>query len=612
MDQQQCLVHLSAAEPPVDDADHGEAPHTESPPQASAQGSDVLQIIAEADAQLERIRAARNVQDEQIDLLASRFKTLEQTEKQVQESRAQLEQTQADLQEQQQQLHEAQAALDDQQQVLAAREADIEHRETHDAQVRNELESLRADLETEREALYTLHKSLVQQQEAIDEQRDELQQSNAASEHVAQALQQDVDALTSQQQGLTEKLESTTREADSLRQSLEQRDATIAQQKEQLDLASSKLVEFSRVVDEQSARLEQASTADALIDKQKQQIDSLTAQLEQQSSDEQALHERDQRIATLEQQLRQAQEQATQATQDDQQRRDALDQQTARIRRVASHLQRRHKRLQRVRTLLRETERKKPARCEDDPAMRAAAMESLQKKQQTLAERQDALAAAEQTMHRRWARPRAVATAGWVLILVSLNAAVAWVAAGALFPTPQAASAMVSPEQQPGEKADAEQLERWQDWHAAMLEDETFLNTVADRCAERRLGEVDAILASAAASPDVDGSLVLSVEASDDAQRVGAVLDVLVSTLVTQSSRSAELRSGQLAATAESARGSEHRYATLHPVQIDQRQLTASVSFLAVGLAVTASLIAGVYLRLVRAKRVFDEGEIWA
>ncbi|MCL4212121.1 MAG: hypothetical protein KJZ68_15830, partial [Phycisphaerales bacterium] len=306
-----------------------------------------------------------------------------------------------------------------------------------------------------------------------------------------------------------------------------------------------------------------------------------------------------------------------------------LREKAAMLRQAAEHLRRRKSRLSRVRRLLREHARSRspesiqlaspattpnrPSREETEERMRLAAR--IQQEREALAEAARALAASEKAMIRRWARPRAVATVAWLTIMAALVGVGSWFAADQFFPAVYTASVTIQAQPRPGFPLTDEQAAQWQLWHAGQLEDDAFLRTAARRYADRQMPMLsdDASLRShlkAHLTTDStrDGELVLTMSGSDQPTLL-TTLDTLAMTLVSESRRQAGKRpdGARTELVGEHQQDGQTRYAQINPTPIEDRRLERAGVIFGAGYAALLLLTGLAYVRLSRAKRIFDE-----
>src|SRR5438552_12169043 len=203
-------------------------------------------------------------------------------------------------------------------------------------------------------------------------------------------------------------------------------------------------------------------------------------------SDSAAVKELRQRIAELEQEVDEARSAAATAssagTRDPNEVSAKLRQKAERVTAVAEHLRRRRQRLRKMKLMLLSKGTQRNA------AGAADAVEVEQERQQII-ELRRLLAASEQTMLRRWARPRAVSSAVWIVVLAVICGGVSWLAASHFFPARMAASVVLQAKTTNGLPMSAEQSAAWHTWHTSLFTDSTFIKTLANRMGERRLDQ---------------------------------------------------------------------------------------------------------------------------
>ena len=304
-----------------------------------------------------------------------------------------------------------------------------------------------------------------------------------------------------------------------------------------------------------------------------------------------------------------------------------------RVRMAADHLRRRRQRLKRTKNLLAQRSQyldnsgASPApastgRPAPDYAAREENMQleaKLQQQRQVVSEAARCLAESERAMIKKWAKPRAVTTAFWFVLLTMLLGVSSWYLADHFFPATYAAN--VTLEATParaGEELSELQEQQWQEWHESRLSDEGFMRTAAKRFGDRKSADLtEPVLLRKFLARELttdstrDGELTLILTGQDDAE-VLSTLDTLVMTLEGDSRRNAQNRTDRARTKIRNERtidGNTH-YAVLNAAPVsDERMKYAGMIF--GGLFIGAVLFVGIlYSRLAKARRVFDDSEI--
>ena len=285
-----------------------------------------------------------------------------------------------------------------------------------------------------------------------------------------------------------------------------------------------------------------------------------------------------------------------------------------RLRVEDQHLQRRRVRLARLRRALRARTRPDPV-AGPETEVDSFDLEDQERRAQQLLELREVLATSEREMIRKWARPWAVATLGWVAVLAAIVAGASWFLADHFAPATVSSSVIFEAKSRSGAPLSLEEAESWGSWHTDLLVDTGFTNTLAKRLADRRLdryGDPNALRQRFLADLTIDavpeGIMTVSL-AGTDPQEITALLDALATTLVTESSRRMSKRGDGPHAVVKGGtkEGDRLRYATLNPIAIhDERLKYAGYAF---GAAFPACLLLiwVIYRRLARAKSVFDD-----
>ncbi|MCH8314327.1 MAG: hypothetical protein IIA64_00005, partial [Planctomycetes bacterium] len=293
---------------------------------------------------------------------------------------------------------------------------------------------------------------------------------------------------------------------------------------------------------------------------------------------------------------------------------DGAGNEAQRLRVEAQHLQRRRVRLARLRRALRARTRPDPV-TGPETEVDSYDLQDQERQAQQLTELREMLAASEREMIRRWARPWAVVTLGWVAVLAVIVAGASWFLADHFAPATVSSSVTFEAKNRSGAPLSIEEAESWRSWHTDLLVDTGFTNTLAKRLADRRLdryGDPNALRQRFLADLTIDavpeGIMTVSL-AGTDPQEITALLDALATTFVTESSRRMSKRGDGPHAVVKGGtkEGDRLRYATLNPIPIhDERLQYAGFAF---GAAFPACLLLiwVIYRRLALAKSVFDD-----
>lgn len=355
------------------------------------------------------------------------------------------------------------------------------------------------------------------------------------------------------------------------------------------------------------------------------------------ASESEAIAERDQRIETLEQQiaalqarfdearLQLEQSVARGASNDEAQTRE-IQRKAVRLKEIARHLQRRKLRLERMRQLLderRKSDQTSGSRAESialshaDTEHRAKQMDQLRIQQESLREAMRCLIISEKEMIRRWARPRAMVTLCCFVVMAGILAAGSWFATDHFFPATISASVTIEAKDRPGFPMDDQQLSAWQIWHTGKLQDAAFHKTLADRFDSRglaALGNAEAVQQRLTNDMKFDssrdGELVLTL-AGTNSDEITSVLDTVAITLVSEARREAGKRTdgGSTVLLGERKVDGQTYYASVGRVPVKDERLVYAGSIFGGSMAVMLLFWGMIYMKLSKAKRIFDESD---
>ncbi|MHC5113156.1 MAG: hypothetical protein ACYTGP_01850 [Planctomycetota bacterium] len=307
-----------------------------------------------------------------------------------------------------------------------------------------------------------------------------------------------------------------------------------------------------------------------------------------------------------------------------------LREKAARIAEVAQHVKRRRERLRLVRRLLRHGGREdRPAAAEapaaeapaaqklthEDFEQRAAQIRKLELARQELNDKRNELAKREKKMMRRWARSRAVVVSGWLVFVAAIAAGASWVGVDRYVPA--TVSAMVTLEAKARHRTPLSEgdVQQWREWHVGLLTSDSFRRTLANRMDERRLDNfandravTKVIEKELSVDTAVPKEITLTL-AGTDPHEITAVLDILATTVASESQRQAQKREGMTWAEVRGERkeGGRVLYAVVNETPLtDERLVYWGPAFGAVFL-VMLMIIGVTYKRLMRVKREFDD-----
>ncbi len=283
-----------------------------------------------------------------------------------------------------------------------------------------------------------------------------------------------------------------------------------------------------------------------------------------------------------------------------------LRDQTKRLSDFASHLQLRRLRLREMRRLL--ADRRHASVGQPEHSIESDRL--IRAEQQDMVRRRHEMSELESRMLRRWAGHSAAGTVVKISLLLMVMASVCWFGTRWFAPGTVASTAMVRAHPITGGPLDDSTGVSWNEWHKAILSDDLFVKAVFKRLKNASFGGAHS---AGMSSTMLDSNLVvtdlepgvlqirLHGSSSLETQRL---LESVVATLASESQR-------QLARRGDGARveimNTDGRLVINDPVPITSGQLQTA------GLAFGGSVVAlgvlgtGVYARLRRSRRIFDE-----
>jgi chromosome segregation ATPase len=332
-----------------------------------------------------------------------------------------------------------------------------------------------------------------------------------------------------------------------------------------------------------------------------------------------------QRVADLEAQLAQVKAQAASAAENagsvsSEEQAEYLNRLRAKaeqITQVAEHMRRRRARLEKVKRLVKARKQQLPsAGAQGSAQMRSDQLAQIDRERKHLLEVRKMLATSEYTMIRRWARQRAAYTVAALAMIVALCAAGSWLAVSYFHPTVRSVSVVIEARSRAGAgPLSDEQRTAWTQWHADLVRNAAFQQTLAKRMGERSLqrwSQSDAVGAridkELTVAGDDPGMIMFSL-AGADTEEMCSFLDVLAGTVVSESNREASKRidNASAVATGERKEDGRVRYASLNPIPVRDDRLTKGLPIMGISFGVMFMLMIALYLKFMRSKRVFEE-----
>jgi len=478
---------------------------------------------------------------------------------------------------------------------LAADPEVIDRKDQRIAELTEALRQARGQSPTSGDSQH-LEQQLIEMNAALDERQLLIEQLQVQLAHAQQRASEEVSA-------------GAKSASDAAR--LTERDARIEE-------LTAEVHRLSHELQDRASAAQTASTTEAAhaaeIEALQQQVRELEGRTQTAESDPQTLRELEaetarsahfqQRVKELEHELKKAKKSGSSSGGSTK----GLDEKVQRIRAAAEHLQRRRARLQRLRHLI---ELHKPA----GSGHSQSTAEQIELAQQSISEARTALAMSEREMMKRWARSRSAVAVSFATILLAVVGAASWFVADHFYPAKAVAAVSLEARTKTNGKLDGEEGALWSAWHAEMLHDRSFRTTLAKRMQERQLplygseSAIDALFKSDVTIDAVQpGELTISMAGHDSRQLIHA-LDTIASTLSTASAREAGKRTdgARTVIRGEQGSGSSVQYAALTGVTTeDERLMYAGIIF---GSTITVALLfgLGIYSRLIKSKRIFEE-----
>lgn len=308
------------------------------------------------------------------------------------------------------------------------------------------------------------------QAEAAEHIRRQLLDDLRGQREQIEKAQNQVAADRNQLQAQHKELDERAGELDKLHRDLDDRESRLDIQANRLEQATAGV---ARQQSELEAQLRQLQTdraaltqAQAELDQHKQQLAQRQAELEKHESQIKAavdaLGQREAQVARKEKEFKETAERVTREMREKKQQQDAaMDQRDGTLarrerkcRKTEDELTQRRAKLHQYKEILeKRSQQLKSDETELEPKRRAA--EAVLAKRDQVAEAQQTLAQTEMRMIRRWGTHRAITIGAAAMVLVGINAAISYVAAGWLADRTWAATAVVQLPLPAGTPADA-------------------------------------------------------------------------------------------------------------------------------------------------------------
>ena len=521
---------------------HVDSNHATGGTPGPSQGPDeVMDLLAQVESQFDRIRSLRRTQDEAVRSLTSRSEELEEAESRLleRENELQDEYAQRDV-ERCEEVNSYLAALRSASDAVARRGRRLRELETWMKRAQEDRHRLRRRLMGVRQAV----RRLLRERDQWKNQHESLVESTEADRE------------------------------------------TILHQQQRLSIATTKIREFSELLQDQAERLEEGAAAMVEADELRTRVRRLEAELD----------EARRTPATAEPVPVPAPTTAPAA--------DGPDQE---------HMLRRRNRLQRCRRLIKAQARRLPQVAQLEAARRRQEQQ-LMEQQQHLDEVRRVLTASEERMIQKWAASRSVQVTGWIVLLVLLLGAGSWWAADRFDPPSMRTMVTVSAAIPEGRTVEPEALVAWKAWHADLVASEGFPGKLARRYAEQTGVAIDPVLVQRRIS-----ELVTSGEADPDSMQFSMIgrdhegirdwMDAFAKTLVSESARTARSRPNPILAQIRnrSMEGGRQRLSRKDGPPIEDTRIRTSL--LIFFLSIIVCLVVGsiVFTHLSSTNRLIDE-----
>lgn len=295
-----------------------------------------------------------------------------------------------------------------------------------------------------------------------------------------------------------------------------------------------------------------------------------------------------------------------------------LEQIKENLKEAAIHLHRRQERLHRARRLARESRQTStqvkpqalPAQTHEEEA---DLKRWVQNQRQRLAHDRTRLKDMESRMIKIWAPRNAALIVSALGLLLTILVVASWLTTSYVFPAHISASVTLKPKTSSLDPLTEEQTASWQLWHAELVQDDGFKKTLLKRMRDRQMPvetiDLDEFLEeNLSLDTGMPGELTMTLSGTKKLE-ITDLLDVITSTVLTESSRQLKKRTDGAIATASNERKESgiSRYAVINPTAIqDHRKFWMAPIFLLYGV-----LAFGVFKfalnQMTQVKRVINE-----
>jgi hypothetical protein len=634
---------------------------------------DVLELIADVERQLERLRGAQMRSAEELAHFTDRSRRLDEREAQLDAMAQSLgaeaglvrERSEA-IEAKERELVEREAAIAICERSLADQEQSFRDRAAAVAQGEAAIASEQSRLAAEQEALARAKEEFevesarrAEERGAVEAELSSLRERIAAAESNEASMMLTITQLRERSLDADESLRSRDAVVEAKDRALAERDTRINELerevgmvRQSLQTAGEKLSALAKSVADSAPQLERGASAIALLNEYRQRIDSQDTQISQLQKelatarqaalaapqtviervvetvvDTSALEAARGEIDRLREEIAASQRAADEARQQDAVQSSATSEQEsaiadtqAKLEQAVAFLASRKRRVDLAKRLLRERKKRREIEMREateNAMVRVLEEERLVKKQrEELRHVQEVLSTSERTMMSRYARHRGGLVAAWVMIVMVALAAGAWYAAPAVMPGAAVASVDLVAKTRDGSELTPEADVVFQSVHREALADEGLRMSVRKRLIERGInafkgsGDLTAWFDAVRVDSDGIGSLRLVAEGPDPQTAVMA-LDTLATTLVNESPKLAKGKADvpRISITGNSQVPGRMTFSMLVPQQGPWDRFIAT-GMLFSGIA-TIGLVGGafVFARIAASKRRFEDAE---
>lgn len=581
---------------------------------------EVLNVLMVVERQFDKLRDEQQKQEAVYDELIQKIQVIEKAESKLSNDRKKLA---ADRKKVAETDKIALEMIEESRQTLLQKQKQFQSERQSSVK---ELAKLRSEIEQESKSLNAERNSLIRKKEKAENKAHEDVQSRIDE------LQGDRNLLNARVEEIEQERDNLLRlrdEAEARNQELELR---LGEMTDQGELLQNRLDEIQNEgngnethadsLHDRIAQLEvDLADRDRVIASLQEQGKSvsgkeMTAQSAAEESEIQTLRNR---VAELENELAAARKASSGPMNDPNESPPAdLEQIKENLKEAAIHLHRRQERLHRARRLARESRQTStqvkpqalPAQTREEEA---DLKRWVQNQRQRLAHDRTRLKDMESRMIKIWAPRNAALIVSALGLLLTILVVASWLTTSYVFPAHISASVTLKPKTSSLDPLTEEQTASWQLWHAELVQDDGFKKTLLKRMRDRQMPvetiDLDEFLEeNLSLDTGMPGELTMTLSGTKKLE-ITDLLDVITSTVLTESSRQLKKRTDGAIATASNERKESgiSRYAVINPTAIqDHRKFWMAPIFLLYGV-----LAFGVFKfalnQMTQVKRVINE-----